>query len=73
MGPVSLYAKKGCNPLLDCIPVLFVVMIVTADCKMKLISSDQSTKAKLPKIVDNTCLKVENNPPKTVHPFFEIY
>lgn len=39
-------------------------MIVTANCKMKLISSDQSTKTKLPKIVDNTCPKVENNPPK---------
>ena len=43
---------------------LFVVLIVAADYKTKLISSDQSTKTKLPKILDNTCLKVENNPQK---------
>ena len=25
MGPVSLYTKKGCNPLLDCIPAFLSV------------------------------------------------
>lgn len=72
MGLVSSYAKKGCNPLLDCISALFVVMIAAADCKMKLISSDQSTK-KLPKIVDNTCPKVENNPQKISSLIFGLY
>jgi hypothetical protein len=58
---------------MDCIPALFVVMIAAADCKMKLISSDQSTKTKLPKIVDNTCPKVENNPPKISSLIFGLY